>query len=278
MIKIYKDYDLKNVSYSHLSSKVKYYIETDDVKVVKSLIKTLDNYLFVGKMSKMLFAFKQKDITLIHYVNDSIFLKGNLLIAHSGATLKSLSNFALKNSLLGFEKISTIPGELGGSLKNNASFLDQGICDRLLFVLTIDKKGNLKIFSKDQLEITYRNIKNLSHYFIYQLVFKVEKIPRYHLYFERKKAYLYRVNNQPRILSLGSTFKNFKDLKAYKIIKTFIPFREYCGVKVSSTHLNFIEIDPLIDYLNIVKLIERIQEVVYNKLSFYLETEIRIIY
>ena len=43
-------------------------------------------------------------------------------------------------------------------------------------------------------------------------------------------------------------------------------------------HANFIQISPFLDYLNIVKLIERIQEVVYNKLSFYLETEIRIIY
>ena len=79
-------------------------------------------------------------------------------------------------------------------------------------------------------------------------------------------------------MSLGSTFKNYKDLKAYKIIEKFIDFREFQGVKISSSHLNFIQISPFIDYLNIVTLIERIQEVVYNKLSFYLETEIKIIY
>lgn len=278
MIKIYKEYDLKNSCYSHLSSIVKYYIETDDIKVIISVIKMVDNYLFVGKMSKILFAFKNKDIVIAHYINDKLLLKNNLLIANSGVSLKALSNFCMINSIEGFEKISTIPGELGGSIKNNASFLDQGIVENLLFILAIDKDGHRKILSKNQLDISYRNVKNLNELFVYQVIFKIKKKPRFLLYFERKKAIEYRIKNQPHILSLGSTFKNYKDLKAYKIIEKFIDFREFQGVKISSSHLNFIQISPFIDYLNIVKLIERIQEVVYNKLSFYLETEIKIIY
>lgn len=278
MIRVYKNYDLKKNSYSHLSAKVKYYIETDEIKVITGIIKTKKNYLIVGNMSKLLFAFKSKDITIIHYTNEEIKLKNNILIVHSGVSLKKLAYFAIRNSLEGFEKISTIPGELGGSIKNNASFLNQGINDLLLFLVVIDSFGNKKIILKSELEISYRNINNLDKFFIYQALFKVKKKTRFFLYFEKKKALEYRLKHQPHIHSFGSTFKNYKQLKAYEIINKFIPFKEYYGVKISLMHANFIQISPFLDYLNIVKLIERIQELVYNKLSFYLETEIRIIY
>ena len=55
-------------------------------------------------------------------------------------------------------------------------------------------------------------------------------------------------------------------------------FKGYGGFLISDKHKNFIEINKDLDKLNLVKLIERIQEVLYNKVGLFLETEIIIVY
>ncbi len=279
MNKYYTRYNLKTTNYTHLDSLVEKFLITDDINSILSLLKNNYDLFYVGKMSKLLFAFYYKNIFVVKYVKEEILIKDNLLFVTSGTRLLNLGNFCIKNGISGFEKIMTIPGLVGGSLINNASFLDQCISDNLLFLEIIDKSGIFHIIKKDELIIKYRSLATkYQNPFIYRAVFKIKKVERVKLYNQKKDAFLYRLTNQPRILSLGSTFKNYHHLKAYKLIKDNLDFFEYDSVKLSSRHLNFIEINANTDYLKMVKLIERIQEVLYNKLGFYLESEIKIIY
>ncbi len=272
-------YDLSEASYTKLKAKVHYFLLTDEIRSITSLLKNQYSLFYVGKMSKLLFAFDYKDLFVVKYIDKTIKVNDTLLEVSSGVSLLELGNYAIKKGISGFEKIITIPGNVGGSIINNASFLDQGINDNLLFLQVIDSKGNIKTVKKDDLDITYRRVNfKEENLFIYRAYFKIQRKLRYELYQSKKRSFSYRLSHQSSKLSFGSTFKNYNQYKAYELINRYINFRSQNEVRISSKHANFLEFNSDADYINIVKIIERVQEVLYNKLGFYLESEIKIIY
>ncbi len=272
-------YNISEVSYTKLNAIVHYFLMTDEISSIIALLKNRYLLFFVGRMSKLLFAFDYKDLFVVKYVDKTIKIHKEFLEVSSGVSLLELGNYTIKNGISGFEKIMTIPGNVGGSIINNASFLKQGINDNLLYLQVIDSMGNIKTIKKENMNISYRNVnfkeKNL---FIYRAFFKINRNLRYQLYQNKKFAFSYRLSHQSSKLSFGSTFKNYKQFKAYELINKYINFRMQNGVNISIKHANFLEFSSNEDYINIVKIIERVQEVLYNKLGFYLESEIKIIY
>lgn len=280
MIKIYKDYNIGNKSYSHLKALVKYYIETDEINLIQYLIKHYNNYYFVGNMSKLLFAFEKKDIILIRYMKEEIVFLDDIFIASSGISLFKLGKILIKKGIEGFEKIMTIPGFLGGSVFNNVSFLNQEISNYILYLIIIDENGEIKIIPKEDIIFSYRKMEILKEkrFFILKIIFKRINNLRYLLYKNYNESIKYRLNNQEKFLSLGSTFKNYKNYKAYLIIREILPYLKIEKNLLSEKHLNFIKIKPDSTNIKLVKLIERMQKIIYNKFDFYLESEIKIIY
>lgn len=280
MIKIYKDYNIGNKSYSHLKALVKYYIETDEINLIQYLIKHYNNYYFVGNMSKLLFAFEKKDIILIRYMKEEIVFLDDIFIASSGISLFKLGKILIKKGIEGFEKIMTIPGFLGGSVFNNVSFLNQEISNYILYLIIINENGEIKIIPKEDIIFSYRKMEILKEkrFFILKIIFKRINNLRYLLYKNYNESIKYRLNNQEKFLSLGSTFKNYKNYKAYLIIREILPYLKIEKNLLSEKHLNFIKIKPDSTNIKLVKLIERMQKIIYNKFDFYLESEIKIIY
>lgn len=272
-------YNISESSYTKLTAVVHYFLITDEIDSIIALLKNHYSLFYIGRMSKLLFAFEYKDLFVVKYVDKTIKVHETFLEVSSGVSLLELGNYTIKNGISGFEKIMTIPGNVGGSIINNASFLNQGINDNLLFLQVIDSKGNIKTIKKEDIDISYRkvNFKD-ENLFIYRAFFKFDRKLRYQLYQNKKQAFSYRLSNQSSKLSFGSTFKNYKQYKAYELINRYINFRSQNGVKISLKHANFLEFSSDEDYINIVKIIERVQEVLYNELGFYLESEIKIIY
>lgn len=279
MNRFQKSFDLKEIAYSRLSAIVSNYVESDDIRVLQSLLKCGIRPFYVGKMSKLYPTKDRLDLFVFHYTGKSAIKRGEFLIVDSGISLKDLGNYAVKEGIAGFEKIMTIPGELGGSLNNNAGFLDQTIADHLLFLSVIDEKGECRLFEKEELNIGYRRLEiPAKNAFIYKAVFRIRREMRFSLYMKRKEAYAYRRLHHPPILSLGSTFKNRDRIKAYLAVKACVDFETFMGLKVDPKHCNFIEIRFDLPKINLVKLIERVEELVYNKYGFCLETEIKMMY
>ncbi len=279
MIKIRREFDLKEIAYSRLAMVVDAYVESDDIRVLQGLLKSGIRPFYVGKMSKLYPTRDRLNLFVFRFTGTSIERRGNLLIVDSGVSLKELGNYAVKNGIAGFEKVMTVPGELGGSLKNNAGFLDQTIADPLLFLLIVDEKGERRLLTREELDIGYRHLETpFPNAFLFQAVFRIRRETRFSLYQKRREAYAYRRKHQPPILSLGSTFKNREGIKAYLVVKACVDFETFLGLKIDPKHGNFIEIRPELPKINLVKLIERIEELVYNKFGFCLETEIRMMY
>ena len=81
----------------------------------------------------------------------------DMLIAGASAFDKSVSNFALENSLSGFEFLSCIPGTIGGGIRMNSGCYDEDISKILVSVQVIDLSGKVRVIYSSDIKFSYRN-------------------------------------------------------------------------------------------------------------------------
>ena len=80
----------------------------------------------------------------------------NMLIAGASALDKNVSNFALENSLSGFEFLSCIPGTIGGGIRMNSGCFGEEFKDILLSVQAVDRKGKVLTIPSSRIKFEYR--------------------------------------------------------------------------------------------------------------------------
>ena len=80
----------------------------------------------------------------------------NTIIAGSASLDKNVSNFALNNSLTGFEFLSCIPGSIGGGIRMNSGCYGEDISKIFVSVQVIDFNGNIKIIKSSDIKFHYR--------------------------------------------------------------------------------------------------------------------------
>jgi UDP-N-acetylmuramate dehydrogenase len=90
----------------------------------------------------------------------------NMLIAGASALDKNVSNFALENSLKGFEFLSCIPGTIGGGIKMNSGCYGEDISTILSSVQAMDLHGNIRVIYSSDIKFSYRQC-NLSNDLIF---------------------------------------------------------------------------------------------------------------
>ena len=83
-------------------------------------------------------------------------LDQNTLIAGASALDKNVSNFALENSLSGFEFLSCIPGTIGGGIRMNSGCYGEDISKTLVSVQAMDLSGKIKIVYSSDIKFHYR--------------------------------------------------------------------------------------------------------------------------
>ena len=85
----------------------------------------------------------------------SLFDK-NTIIAGASTLDTNLSNFALENSLSGFEFLSCIPGTVGGGIRMNSGCYDEDVSKILVSVQAMDLNGMVKIIYSSDIKFSYR--------------------------------------------------------------------------------------------------------------------------
>ena len=101
------------------------------------------------------------------------------IIEVGAATLdKKLSNYALENSLSGFEFLSCIPGSVGGAIIMNSGCYTNEISQILLSIKTVDRKGRLKVINSDEIKFCYRGTNLPKDLIILSAKFKEIKVRR----------------------------------------------------------------------------------------------------
>ena len=282
------DYNLKKKNWFNIGGNTKIYYKAENLKELIKFLKIIANEekLFVlGGGSNTLITDKTFDgvvIKLSNNFNNISLLSEDMIIAGSAVSDKSLSEFAMNNSLGGFEFLSCIPGTVGGGIKMNAGCFDREFKDILISVQAINKSGQVITIPTNEINFKYRDSGLSSDLIFLSASFKGFKKNSSLIKNEMIKLKKKKEKAQPtRIKTSGSTFKNpidQSDKKVWQLIKESVALEKSFGdACISKKHCNFFVNKGNARFDDMKKLIEFVSESVLKKTGIKLQTEIKIL-
>ena len=282
------EYDLKKKNWFNIGGKSKVYYKADDLKKLINFLKKLNNkekIFILGAGSNTLINDKLFDgvvIKLSKNFNNTSLLGDDIIIAGSAVLDQTLSQFALKNELSGFEFLSCIPGTIGGGIRMNAGCFGREFKDILLSIQVIDKYGKVMTIPSKEIKFEYRK-NDLSDDLIFlSASFKGIKSNYTKINNEINKLKTEKEKSQPtKIKTSGSTFKNPKlqtEKKVWELIKESVPLDKSFGdACISEKHCNFFVNKGNAKFEDMKKLIDFVTKNVLEKTGISLEKEIKIL-
>ena len=282
------DYDLKKKNWFNIGGKAKAFYKEGDLKELIKFLKKIQNHekIFVlGAGSNTLITDKQFNgvvIKLSNNFNNISLLNNEIIIAGSAVTDKSLSDFAMENSLGGFEFLSCIPGTVGGGIKMNAGCFEREFKDILVSIQAIDKFGQVITIPAKEINFKYRDSSLSDELIFLSASFKGFNKNKDLIRKEMKIMKEKKEKAQPtRIKTSGSTFKNpinQSDKKVWQLIRDSVPLEKSFGdASISEKHCNFFVNKGNAKFEDMKKLINFVSDSVFKKTGIKLETEIKIL-
>ena len=282
------DYDLKKKNWFNIGGKTKIYYKANNLKDLIKFLKKIDEkekiFILSGGSNTLITdkTYNGVVIKLSSNFNNISLLSDEIIIAGSAVSDKSLSEFAMNNSLGGLEFLSCIPGTVGGGIKMNAGCFDREFKDILISIQAINKSGQVLTIPAKDINFEYRNSKLSDDLIFLSASFKGYKkklniIKNEMIELKKKKE-----EAQPtRIKTSGSTFKNpvsQTDKKVWQLIKESVSLEKSFGdACISEKHCNFFVNKGNAKFEDMKKLIEFVSESVLKETGIKLETEIKIL-
>ena len=207
-------------------------------------------------------------------------LLGENKIEAGAATLdRKVSQFALDNSISGFEFLSCIPGSIGGAIEMNSGCYGYDISQVFTSLKAINFQGELKSFNKDQIEFFYRGNSFNEKLIFLSATFQGKPGIKNMIQKKQDDLIKQKKNSQPtKVKTCGSTFKNPKNKKAWELIESSnCSGLSIGGASISSKHSNFFINNGKATSADIEILIEKVKKQVFLKTGIELELELKII-
>ena len=282
------DYDLKKKNWFNIGGKTKAFYKADNLKELIKFLKKIQNHekiFILGAGSNTLITDKQFNgvvINLSKNFNNISLLNNEIIIAGSAVSDKSLSDFAMDNSLGGFEFLSCIPGTVGGGIKMNAGCFEREFKDILVSIQAIDKSGQVITIPANEISFKYRGSSLSDDLIFLSASFKGFNKNKDLIQNEMKILKEKKEKAQPtRIKTSGSTFKNpinQSDKKVWQLIKESVPLEKSFGdASISEKHCNFFVNKGNAKFNDMKDLIKFVSDSVFKKTGIKLETEIKIL-
>ena len=282
------DYDLKKKNWFNIGGKAKAFYKADNLKELIKFLRKIRNHerIFVlGGGSNTLISDKKFDgvvIKLTNNFNNISLLKEEIIIAGSAVTDKSLSEFAMENSLGGFEFLSCIPGTIGGGIKMNAGCFKREFKDILISIQAINKLGHVITIPSKDINFKYRNSGLSDDLIFLSASFKGFKKNKDIIKKEIRLLKEKKEQTQPtKIKTSGSTFKNpigQSEKKVWELIKESVSLEKSFGdACISEKHCNFFVNKGNAKFEDMKKLINFVSDSVFKKTGIKLEKEIKIL-
>ena len=283
--RVYFDYSIKKLNWFNIGGNTSIFFKPDTLQDLISFLKICkdnENFFVLGAGSNVLFkddVFEGIVIKLSKNFSRISLLNENTIVAGSGALDKSLSEFALENSVSGFEFLSCIPGSIGGGIRMNSGCFGSEFKDILISVQAVNLLGEILTIPAKDINFNYRSCDLPKDLIFLSATFegnkkKKEEIKETINIFKTKKE-----KAQPtKIKTGGSTFKNpikQTNKKVWEIIKKSVPDDISFGdAAISNKHTNFFINKGNASYKDMKKLIDYVKESVKNKTGVNLDLEI----
>ncbi|MDD4583445.1 MAG: UDP-N-acetylmuramate dehydrogenase [Eubacteriales bacterium] len=210
-----------------------------------------------------------------------ITVKDQRITAEAGALLSVLSKRALEHSLTGLEFASGIPGSVGGGVFMNAGAYDGEIKQVVERVQVISRNGEKQYsLTGEEMKYGYREsiLMNRGD-LVLSAVFKLNYGEEKDIASRMKELTDRRNRKQPlQFPSAGSFFKRPPGTFAGKLIQDAnLKGISIGGARVSPLHAGFIINEGGATASDIIKLMQKVQTMVYHHSGIWLEPEVRII-
>ncbi|CCI87280.1 UDP-N-acetylmuramate dehydrogenase [Lactobacillus gigeriorum] len=211
---------------------------------------------------------------------NEISVKDDRVIAQAGARIIDTAFAAANNGLTGFEFAAGIPGSVGGGVFMNAGAYGGEVKDVVDKVTVITRNGELKEYSNQEMNFSYRNSRiQSSDEIVVVAEFKLKHGNKLTILDQMHYLNALRRYKQPlEYPSCGSVFKRPKGhFVGPMIIKAGLQGTQIGGAQNSMKHAGFIVNKGGATATDYLKLIHFIQEKIQEKYGISLETEVRII-
>ena len=283
--KILFNTDLSKYSWFNLGGPAKVMFKPKDLNELSKFLKALNGYdkiKILGAGSNTLIrdgGFNGVVIKFGKSFSHISLINEDMIIAGAAALDKSVSNFALENSLTGFEFLSCIPGTIGGGIRMNSGCYGEDFSKILVSIQVMDLTGRVKVIYSRDVNFFYRGSELDKNLIFISATFQGKK--------NKDSLIREKINNlvekkkkdQPsKIKTCGSTFKNPKDNKAWSLIKNSgCAGMKIGGAYISDKHCNFFVNSGNAKSEDLENLIYKVKEEVLKKTGTELDLELEII-
>lgn len=206
---------------------------------------------------------------------DELVFEGSRVRAGAGLILDEFVVACLKRGLAGLERLSGIPGTVGGALRMNAGAFDAEISDHLIHTEIMDYEGRFRRLEKAQVGFDYRKAATIKDSYILGASFDFPVGDREELFMTRQEILAKRREKQPwQYPSAGSVFKRPPGYYAGKLIEDAGLRGKTLGrAQISSKHAGIIINLGGAKASEVLGLIRLAQEEVGKKFNIALELE-----
>lgn len=202
------------------------------------------------------------------------------IIVQSGARLIDTSYAAYEAELTGLEFACGIPGSIGGAVYMNAGAYDGEVSEVIESVTVLTREGELKTFTNQELEFSYRHsrIQEIQD-IVLEVVFQLKKGQSTDIKVRMEELTFLRESKQPlEYPSCGSVFKRPAGYFTGKLIQEAgLQGKIWGGAQISMKHAGFIVNINQATATDYIELIDHIQQVIFEKNKIQLVPEVRII-
>lgn len=204
----------------------------------------------------------------------------NVVKASAGNSLAEIAQIVKQNDLTGFEELSGIPGTIGGAIRMNAGAHGKEIKDIILNATAIDYEGNIRKFTREEMQFEYRNsIFSKEKYIILEAEMKLEKGNKEEIQEKMKGFAEWRKERQPlEYPNAGSTFKRGDGfITAALIDQCGLKGHAVGGAQISNKHAGFIVNTGNAKAEDVLQLVEITKKEVKEKFGKEIQLEIEVI-
>lgn len=287
-MKKFHDFNLKDYNSFKIDAVCRnaYFPDTiEDVVEIYAKVIDKDDIIVIGEGNNIILEKEYYDKDFIIFNNSFNTIRsvgGQNLICQAGVSLKKLSEYAMENSLGGLEIFYDIPSSLGGAIVMNAGAYGIEIKDYIVSVKCLNSITlEVENYKLEDLNYSYRTSVFQQRKELIVLEVELHLLEGISSAIHEKMLEIKadRWRKQPRNYpNAGSVFKRPVGHYVGQIIEELgLKGTTAGGAQVSEKHGGFIINVNNAKGSDIVKLIDLIQNKVYNKYGFKLEVEQRII-
>lgn len=219
-------------------------------------------------------------VAKINIKNILISEENHIVTVGAGNTLAEIAQVLKNSDMSGFEELSGIPGTIGGAIRMNAGAHGKEIKDVIISATAIDYNGNIREFTKEEMQLEYRNsIFSKEKYIILSAKLQLEQGNKEEISTKMQEYANWRKEKQPlEYPNAGSTFKRGDGFITAALI-------DQCGLKgytvggaqISTKHAGFIINTGNAKAKDVLELVEITKKQVLQKFGKEIQLEIEVL-